>query len=113
MLCFAILEDLQVLDVRFHCLLIQSSITESLSELGGKESKGERVGKVGIREFEPVVDRHVGNADGERGERREGQGRERGEKGDRRGGEGREGERGEGEKGEEEGRREREQRGKR
>ena len=66
MLCFAILEDLQVLDV-----LIQSSITESLSELGEKESKGERVGKVGIREFEPVVDRHVGNADGERGERRD------------------------------------------
>jgi hypothetical protein len=51
--------------------LIQSSITESLSELGEKESKGERVGKVGIREFEPVVDRHVGNADGERGERRD------------------------------------------
>jgi hypothetical protein len=71
LLCFAILEDLQVLDVRFHCLLIQSSITESLSELGEKESKGERVGKVGIREFEPVVDRHVGNADGERGERRD------------------------------------------
>jgi len=51
--------------------LIQSSITESLSELDEKESKGERVGKVGIREFEPVVDRHVGNADGERGERRD------------------------------------------